>query len=134
MSSNPIDAMRAIFEQRRRERSAKTVPLFSFLLIYFALTAFLVATFFVHNLDAKIFVMAVGILLITAEWLYTIFMSNRWRRDIAERLLAETDTRNTLEMMQRMTYEVHVDQERHHWQEEIARRRWQRQERQQGFQ
>ncbi len=110
------------------------MPLLSFLLIALALVAFLVAIFMMRTLDAKIFIMALGILLSIGEWTYTLFISTRWRRDIADRLQAEADTQHALEVIQMMTYEVHVDQERQRWQEEIARRRWQRQVRQQGFQ
>jgi hypothetical protein len=134
MKLNPIDAKRAVFEQRRREGSAKIAPLLSFIVMCLALIAFLAATFLTHTLDAKVFIMALGILLMTAEWIYTIFISNRWQRDIAERLLAEADAQHALEVIQQMTYEVYIDQDRQRWQEEIARRRWQRQVRQQGVQ
>jgi hypothetical protein len=133
MSSNHIDVIRATFEQKRREGSAKIIPFLSFLLTHLALTAFLIASFFVHDLSAKIFVAALGILLIASEWIYTILISNRWRRDIIGRLLAEADAQRALEIAQRVTYEARIDQERQRWQGEITRRRWQRQVRQQGF-
>jgi hypothetical protein len=132
MSSNSIDSIRTVFEQRRREGSAKIVPLLSFLLTHLALTAFLITTFLARDLDVKIFIVALGVLLIASEWIYTILISMRWRRDIVARLLAETDSQRSLEIAQRVTYEARIDQERQRWQGEITRRRWQRQARQQG--
>ncbi|MBA2395617.1 MAG: hypothetical protein H0V70_23050 [Ktedonobacteraceae bacterium] len=134
MNSNPIDVIRATFEQRRREGSARILPFLSFLLTHLALTAFLISSFLVHDFSVKIFVAALGVLLNASEWIYTILISNRWRRDIVGRLLAEADAQRSLEAAQRVTYEARIDQERQRWQGEITRRRWQRQVRQQGFQ
>ena len=132
MGSSSIDTMRLVFERRRREGNAKIVPFLSFLLTHLALIAFLIAAFFVNDLNAKILVILPGIVLIASEWIYTILISAYWRRDIAARLLAEAASRQALEAAQRITYEARIDLERQRWQGEITRRRWQRQVRRQG--
>ncbi len=132
MHSNVMNSTLILAEQRKAEGSARIVPFLSFVLTHLALTAFLTAIFFMSTLDAKIVVVALGVLLIASEWIYTILISVRWRRDITARLLAEAESKQALESAERVTYEARIDMERQRWQREIQRRRWQRQERQQS--
>lgn len=123
--------MRTLVEQRQREGGARVVPFLSFVLTHLALTVFLVSTFFLTDLTAKILVVACGVLLIAAEWIYTIVVSLRWKRDIAARLLAEEEQKQVKQNAQHAIYEARVNTERQRWEAEITRRRWQRQAKQQ---
>ncbi|GAC1499794.1 MAG: hypothetical protein NVS2B12_06550 [Ktedonobacteraceae bacterium] len=125
-STNSIDAMRTLTEQRQREGSAKIIPFLSFALTHMALTAFIAASLFVIEHNLKIFMIVLGVLLIASEWIYTIIISIKWRRDIVTRVQAEAHSRQAVEAARQTIKDAHVDMERNRWQAEITRRRWQR--------
>ena len=131
MRSNSLDSMRTLLEQRHREGGARVVPFISFVLTHLALTVFLVSTFFITDFTIKLLIVACGVLLIASEWIYTIVVSLKWKRDIAARLLAEEEQKQVKQDAQKTVYEAQINIERQRWQAEITRRRWQRQAKQQ---
>ncbi len=87
-SSSQVDFLQ--LDLRRHEQAAKSVPYISFMLTHAALVLFLVAVFFVDrlvsmpamDLPVKILLVCLGVLLVAAEWVYSIAISRRWKQDV----------------------------------------------------